>query len=160
MKKLFAQFMKFGIVGVIAFIIDYGILALLTEIFGVNYLVSATISFTVSVIFNYIASMRFVFTHKEDMSKRKEFIIFVVLSAIGLLINNACMWAGVELLPWPASLQSHAYLIVKIFATAIVMVWNFVTRKIFLDAGDAPQGESDGADDAPQDGSGNAAHSA
>ena len=56
--KLIAQFMKFGVVGVIAFVIDYGLLALLTEVFGVNYLVSATISFTVSVIFNYLASMR------------------------------------------------------------------------------------------------------
>ncbi len=129
MKKLIAQLMKFGIVGVIAFCIDYGLLALLTEVFGVNYLVSATVSFTVSVIFNYLASMRYVFTHKEDMSRRREFIIFVVLSVIGLLINNACMWAGVELL------NVH-YLITKIFATAVVMVWNFVTRKIFLDAGD------------------------
>ena len=30
-KKLIAQLMKFGVVGVIAFIIDYGLLALLTE---------------------------------------------------------------------------------------------------------------------------------
>ena len=103
-------------------------LALLTEAFGVNYLVSATISFTVSVVFNYVASMRYVFTHKEGMSRRREFIIFVVLSVIGLIINNACMWAGVELL------HIH-YLITKIGATAIVMVWNFVTRKKFLDAG-------------------------
>ena len=95
MKKLIAQFMKFGVVGFIAFIIDYGLLALLTEVFGINYLISATVSFTVSVIFNYIASMRYVFTHKEDMSRRREFIIFVVLSVIGLLINNAIMWAGV-----------------------------------------------------------------
>ncbi len=95
MKKLIAQLMKFGVVGVIAFIIDYGLLALLTEAFGVNYLVSATISFTVSVVFNYVASMRYVFTHKEGMSRRREFIIFVVLSVIGLGINNACMWAGV-----------------------------------------------------------------
>ena len=130
MKKLIAQLMKFGVVGVIAFIIDYGLLALLTEAFGVNYLVSATISFTVSVVFNYVASMRYVFTHKEGMSRRREFIIFVVLSVIGLGINNACMWAGVELL-------GVHYLI----TTAIVMVWNFVTRKIFLDAGDAPQGQ-------------------
>ena len=129
MKKLFAQFMKFGVVGALAFCIDYGLLALLTEVFGVNYLVSATISFTVSVVFNYLASMRYVFTHKEDMSRRREFVIFVVLSVIGLLINNACMWAGVELL-------GVHYLIVKIVATAIVMVWNFVTRKIFLDAGE------------------------
>ena len=40
----------------------------------------------------------------------------------------------------PTGLGVH-YLITKIFATAIVMVWNFVTRKIFLDAGDAPQGQ-------------------
>lgn len=129
MKKLIAQFMKFGVVGVIAFCIDYGVLALLTEVFGVNYLVSATISFIVSVVFNYAASMRYVFTHKEGMSKRREFVIFVVLSVIGLGINNLCMWAGVELF-------GIHYLITKIGATAIVMVWNFVTRKIFLDAGE------------------------
>ena len=128
MKKLFAQLMKFGVVGFIAFLIDYGLLAFCTEILHINYLVSATIGFTVSVVFNYLASMRYVFTHKEEMSRRREFIIFVVLSIVGLVINNAILWAGVELL------HVH-YLIVKIFATAVVMVRNFVTRKIFLDAG-------------------------
>ena len=128
--------MKFGVVGVIAFVIDYGLLAFCTEILHINYLVSATIGFTVSVVFNYFASMRYVFTHKEGMSKRREFIIFVVLSVIGLGINNGCMWLGVEILGW------H-YLIVKIGATAIVMVWNFVTRKIFLDAGDQEQPKED-----------------
>ena len=106
--------MKFGVVGVIAFVIDYGLLALLTEAFGVNYLVSATISFTASVVFNYAASMRYVFTHKEGMSRRREFAIFVVLSVIGLGLNNGCMWAGVEFL-------GIHYLIVKIGATFIVM---------------------------------------
>lgn len=127
MKKLFAQLMKFGVVGFIAFLIDYGLLAFCTEILHINYLVSATIGFTVSVVFNYLASMRYVFTHKDGMSRRREFIIFVVLSVIGLAINNIILWAGVELI------HVH-YLIVKIFATAVVMIWNFVTRKIFLDA--------------------------
>ena len=129
MKQLIAQFAKFGVVGVIAFVIDYGLLVLLTEVFGVNYLISATISFIVSVIFNYVASMRYVFTHKEDMSRRREFIIFVVLSVIGLIINDAMMWAGVDLL-------GVSYLLVKIVATVVVAIWNFITRKIFLDAGD------------------------
>ena len=88
MKKLFAQLMKFGVVGFIAFLIDYGLLAFCTEILHINYLVSATIGFTVSVVFNYLASMRYVFTHKEEMSRRREFIIFVVLSIVGLVINN------------------------------------------------------------------------
>lgn len=131
MKKLIAQLMKFGVVGVIAFIIDYGLMVLLTEAFGVDYLVSATISFAVSVTFNYFASMRYVFRHKEGMSKRREFVIFVVLSVIGLGINDLIMWLGTGL--WGIS-----YLITKLVATFLVMVWNFVTRKKFLDAGDEP----------------------
>ena len=127
MKKLIEQILKFGIVGFIAFIIDYGLLALLTEVCGINYLMSASLSFIASVVFNYAASMRYVFRHKEGMSKTREFTIFVMLSVIGLVINNACMWAGVELC-------GIHYLITKLVATFIVMVWNFVTRKIFLDS--------------------------
>ncbi|MGI6104574.1 MAG: GtrA family protein [Raoultibacter sp.] len=129
MKKLIAQFMKFGVVGVIAFIIDYGFLIFFVEVCHIDYLVSATISFTLSVIFNYVASMRYVFSHKEGMSKRREFIIFVILSVLGLGLNNVLLWAGVELL-------AVDYRITKIFATAVVMMWNFITRKIFLDGGE------------------------
>ena len=133
LKKLIEQFMKFGIVGFIAFAIDYGLLMLLSQIFGVDPLLSAGISFVVSVIFNYLASMRYVFTHKEDMSRRREFIIFVVLSVIGLGINELCMWAGLALLGESALMVTVS----KLFATFVVMIWNFVTRKKFLDAGDA-----------------------
>ena len=126
MGKLVQQFMKFGVVGVIAFVIDYGLTVALTELAGVNYLISATISFTVSVVVNYLASMRYVFTHKQGLSRRREFVIFVVLSVIGLGVNDLLMWLG-------SSVLGVSYLIVKIVATAIVMVYNFVTRKIFLD---------------------------
>lgn len=129
MKKLIAQFMKFGVVGVIAFIIDYGLMIFLTEVFGVPYLISTTVSFAVSVIFNYVASMRYVFKRKDDMSRQREFIIFVVLSIIGLVINDVCMYLMVDLL-------FIDYRISKIVVTVIVAIWNFVTRKIFLEAKD------------------------
>ena len=126
MGKLVQQFMKFGVVGLIAFAIDYGLMVALTELAGIDYLISTTISFIVSVVFNYFASMRYVFTHKEGLSRRREFIIFVVLSVIGLGLNDLLMWAGTTGL-------GISYLIVKIGATAIVMVYNFISRKLFLD---------------------------
>lgn len=129
MQRLIQQIMKFGIVGVLAFVIDYGLMVALTELVGLAPVASATVSFIVSVVFNYVASMRFVFSHKEGMSKQREFVIFVVLSVIGLLINDGLMWAGTELI-------AIDYRIVKIGATAVVMVWNFVTRKLFLDGGE------------------------
>lgn len=123
---LIKQFLKFGVVGVLAFLIDYGVLFLLSEGFGVYYLIANAISFTVSVIFNYTCSMKFVFSGKEGMSKRKEFVIFVILSVLGLLLNELLMWLGVDIC------QIYS-MITKIFATAVVMVYNFITRKIFLE---------------------------
>jgi len=122
--------MKFGVVGVIAFLIDYGLMVFLTEVFHVDYLISATVSFTVAVVFNYLASMRYVFSHKEGLSRRREFIIFVALSVVGLLLNDLLMWVGVDLL-------AIDYRITKIVVTVMVMVYNFVTRKVFLDGGES-----------------------
>ena len=116
---------KFGLVGVIAMAIDVGVLVLLRECFRVDVLISAAVSFSASVIINYILSMMFVFKGKDE-GRVREFVLFVSLSAGGLLINQLIMWAGLALVPF------H-YLWVKIFATAFVTVYNFVTRKIFLE---------------------------
>lgn len=131
MQKLIQQILKFGVVGVLAFLIDYGLLMLLSQAFGVDPVIAAGISFCVSVVFNYLASMKYVFTHREDMSKRREFVIFIVLSVIGLGINELCMLAGVIALGDSALAVTGT----KLFATAVVMVWNFLSRKKWLDAG-------------------------
>ena len=67
-KKLLLQFCKFGLVGTLCFCIDYGLMILLTERTGLHYFTSSAISFTVSVVVNYILSMRFVFNGKYDLS--------------------------------------------------------------------------------------------
>lgn len=125
MKKLIGQFFKFGVVGVIAFIVDYLSLYLLTEFLNVYYLISSIISFLLSIIVNYILSIKWVFDIKKKQSF-KDVIIFTLLSAIGLLINLLVMYLSVEVL------KIH-YMIGKLIATFIVMIWNFATRKMFLE---------------------------
>ena len=125
-NKLFAQIMKFGFVGGTSFLIDAGILYLLTEFGGVHYLISGAISFTASVIYNYILSIKWVFDAKEDVNKVQELAVFIGLSVIGLGLNQLFMWLFVDIF--------HIYyMLSKIIATAIVMVYNFVTRKIFIE---------------------------
>jgi len=70
--------------------------------------------------------MKFVFEHKDGMSRRREFIIFVVLSVIGLILNDGIVLA----LNKELSIEAN---VAKIAATALVMIYNFVTRKILLD---------------------------
>ncbi len=150
MKKLLEQIIKFGIVGVLCFAIDFiitlGVSALMRNIFTFDMtkaaLIGAFWGFVISVIINYLLSMKFVFVRKEGMDKRKEFIIFVILSLIGLGINELIIKLSIDL--WKLMSTNYTQLAevlnagmitagAKIVATAIVMVYNFITRKIFLE---------------------------
>lgn len=120
------QLMRFAIVGGSAFLIDYGVMIFLTELFRMDYLISSGISFTVSVIYNYILSVKWVFDVGESENKRKEFVLFLFMSIIGLGLNQLLMWMLVEKI-------KIYYMIAKIMVTVLVMVYNFITRKLFLE---------------------------
>lgn len=126
MKTLLAQLAKFGVVGVVATVIDFGVMNLLHYGAHLDILLANTAGFTISLIFNYVASMKFVFEHRDGMSRRREFAIFVVLSVIGLALNDGIVLA----LNKGLALEAN---IAKVAATALVMMYNFATRKIFLD---------------------------
>ena len=66
------------------------------------------------------------FDVNKEKSAKKNFVIFIILSIIGLIITEIIMWIG-------SDIMKINYLIVKIIATAIVMVFNFITRKMFLE---------------------------
>ena len=85
--------------------------------------------------------MKFVFVHDENMDRRKEFTIFAVLSLIGLGLNEILILGVLFIYDMTPALQSgllwrYKEWVGKIIATGIVMVYNFVTRKIFIEKKD------------------------
>lgn len=126
-NKLLMQIIKFVFVGGTAFLIDYYLLLFLTNTMNINYVVSNVISFCVSVIYNYILSAFWVFEMDKNKSKTQTFVVFIVLSVIGLLINTVVVFLLYD------ATKIFTLSISKIIATAIVMVYNFVSRKIFLE---------------------------
>ena len=155
-----SQILKFGVVGGLSFLIDFVItnaVALLLRNTGMAAtnaaMVGALFGFVISLIFNYLLSMKWVFARREDMDRKKEFVIFVVLSAFGLGLNELIILACMSMIAnihWCAAFTQWCTDVVnivanmtfdgmatagsKIIATAIVMLYNFVTRKIFLEA--------------------------
>lgn len=126
-KKLFLQFCKFGLVGTLCFCIDYGLMVALTETGILSYFAASGVSFTISVAVNYILSMRFVFKGKDELSKLQEMAIFLALSLVGLALNQMIMWIAVEFF-------KMFYALAKILSTMIVTTYNFISRKVFLEA--------------------------
>ncbi len=139
MKNLMEQILKFGVVGFLCFLIDFGITTGLANIFGVHYLISKFLGFVVSAVVNYILSIKFVFTHKKEMDKSKEFTVFLILSAIGLVINEVVMYLCIDVIYDNSnslkSVLTREFIISlsSIVATGVVMVYNFISRKLFLE---------------------------
>lgn len=148
MNKLLQQIAKFGIVGVVCFFIDYivGIVTMNVAMrilgeasFSMASAIGAVCGFVVSVIANYILSFMFVFERKENLDRRAEFVIFLILSVIGMGINSFLMWGftgpvyGNSAMLQELLSYNKAYTVGKVIATGVVMVYNFITRKIFLE---------------------------
>ena len=172
-KSLLTQILRFAVVGGLSCVIDFAIYSAMYYGFLVKVTdeisaagIASVFGFLISLIFNYFASMAFVFERKEDANKMTEFIVFGILSLIGLGLNTAIImgimwingayvangsgWLSVlvnsvngmvnDIYCWAFSLIGKESSPVdwvpveaKLVATAIVMVYNFVTRKIFIE---------------------------
>ena len=132
-QKLFWEFFRYAIVGGIAFVADWGTLFIFREYVFTGEtkagLAAATAAgFIAGLIVNYVLSLIFVFRSADNKSSGKgvrAFVVFTVIGIIGLGLTELGMYAGVYLLNW------H-YLIVKIIVAALVLIWNYCGRKIFV----------------------------
>lgn len=119
------QMVRYSISGSIAAIIDISALFILTEFGGINYLISAALSFCLGIITIYYFSVRWVFTHRKMGKKYQEFSIFVLIGVIGLALNIFFIWILTEF-------AAIHYVISKIIANLFVYFWNFFNRKYIL----------------------------
>lgn len=142
------RFTKFLFVGTWGFIVDFGTLTLLVEVFELPRLVAEntqfsataglilanTISFTLAVISNF--TLNRYWTYPESRSKRKRVQLpqFGLVSVIGLLINNVILVLTTPvfdqlLLQTPVSLVIGGYMPAKVLATIVVLFWNFFVNR-------------------------------
>ncbi len=120
-RERFLEIIRFCFVGGVSFLLDYAILFALTEFAGVYYLYSSAISFSVTVIFNYWLCVIYVFKDARKQSTRRA-IIFFGTGVVGLGLNQICMWFFVDV-------AGVHYMLAKIFATIIVTIWNYLTKR-------------------------------
>lgn len=119
------QLFRYCFVGGFVFIVDAGGLFVLTEYAGIYYLLSATISFILGLVVNYLLSTAWIFKKSKLSNRWTEFLIYSVIGVVGLGLNTLFLWLFTDCL--------HIYyMLSKIITAALVMLWNFFARKIIL----------------------------
>lgn len=122
-NNTFIQFFRYVFVGGVAFLADGGSLFLITTI-GVNYLISVIFAFVIGLAVNYGLSKLLVFEN-SSVNGKIEFLVYGIIGVIGLGFTEIIMYVLTEI----AGLY---FMVSKVIATIIVLVWNFVARKITL----------------------------
>lgn len=122
-SNTFIQFFRYIFVGGVSFLADGGSLFLITTI-GVNYLISVIFAFVIGLAVNYGLSKLLVFEN-SSVNGKIEFLVYGIIGVIGLGFTEIIMYVLTEI----AGLY---FMVSKVIATIIVLVWNFVARKITL----------------------------
>ncbi|MCQ3035104.1 MAG: GtrA family protein [Bacilli bacterium] len=154
------EILRFVVVGAGSTIIDYGVHSV-TGFLLKNVNISASLNnalcvaagFIVSVIFNYILSSIWVYKNVDKSVNKKSpkaMALFLFLSICGLFIGIGLWELGawkvnmdlgiINLNSWTDGLFTSAFSFVKFFwftyffafKTLITLVWNYITRKLFI----------------------------
>lgn len=142
------EFLRYVLVGGIAFVVDFGVFWIFRDlIFGGKdstaiIIVSTTAGFIAGIIVNYLLSMKIVFTTDKQQQQGRNLgalITFAVVGLVGLGLTNLLQWLGEsKLLATDFGVKidelffNQGKLIVRCFVSGVVLVWNYVGRKIFV----------------------------
>jgi putative flippase GtrA len=124
-SKLATQAARYFVVGGFCTIVDMALLFVLTHFCHVYYCFSAICSFSAGAVISYFLCVSWVFDVRVVEKRHREFVYYLVLSAIGLGLSTSLIWAFTELV-------GLYYMLSKLIATFITYWVNFGTRKYFL----------------------------
>ena len=141
-KERLLEIIRFIIAGIAGFAVELATLILLREKLGLDTLIATPIAFILSVIVNYLLCVLWVFKGAKQQNKKKQAAFFIT-SAVGLVLNEILMllfrviWGEDTVLMTVFSFAISLYVLNKVLATCIVMIWNYYTKRLILTRGKA-----------------------
>ncbi len=124
-RQLIHEGAKFGVVGIIGFIITDGGTNVLRSHYKIGWLTANVIATIVATSFAYVASRYWTFRHRERTTVRKEGVLFFVLNGMGLLIQLACLGFTVHVLGLDGKFPANVALIVGIIIGTLFRFWSY-----------------------------------
>lgn len=128
LHALAMKFIKFGVVGASGMVIHGGLLFLLKEVAGMNPFIANPIGFIAAASSNYFLNRIWTF-HSKEKQVGVEYVKFILVSIIGLGINNGSLWLMSRLLPSWA--EDGRFYVLWVVAVGITTLWNFFGNLLF-----------------------------
>lgn len=134
------EVLRFAIAGGVCFAIEFAALVLLRDVCGLDTLLAVPVAFLISVAVNYLLCVHWAFRGAQGQGNAER-LGFLITSGLGLFWN----WVLMLLFRWLFgedgtvftlfSFTVKTYMVNKVLATLLVMVWNYFTKRAILRGG-------------------------
>lgn len=114
--------LRFLVVGGLSFLIDFGLLVLLHEVFGLALIVATPIAFLTSLVVNYALQRLYAFRATTSIGP----------SALKYLALVAFNTVAASLIVASSEHVGLGYEVGKVLSTALMTVWNFFLYKHWI----------------------------
>ena len=92
-----SEFLSYIVYGVTAFICDFGVLIIGTEVLGFHYLVSNIDGYASGMMVSYFINVNWVFRNRRfEADRRREFAYFTLIIFAGLTLSEAIIYVATE----------------------------------------------------------------
>jgi putative flippase GtrA len=137
---------KFGLVGGVCYAIDFLVSNLCHTLLGMNPFLAKTVSTVVAATFSYVGNRQWSFNHRVRTGLRREYLIFGILTAVGLLIVYGCIEFSRHVLDLHGVLAFNLF--ANVIGTGLGTVFRFWAYKkwVFLHPDDPKAVVNTGAD--------------
>lgn len=137
-KETLFEFLRYAVVGGVAALVDMGVnYAMLYFILGATkddkwqVAVAVTAGFVIGLIVNFVLSNVFVFRTEEQQKEGKTVKAFVIYAVVGVI--GYFLTVGLTLLGTMFIGESGIwYLLLTCAVKGIVLIWNYIGRKILV----------------------------
>lgn len=135
----FRQFLRFGVVGAIGSVIDFGVFNLLASVLHFPSIPSSVISFSLAVLNNFVLNRIWTFPETRSTPVLKQLTQFGIVSVAGLLIRTP-LFAFLEQLLIPMAGKYVPNLLTPTIVghnlalaivIGVVMLWNYFINRFW-----------------------------
>jgi len=139
---LIRELMKFGVVGGVAFVVDIGLFNLLLHATD-KPLTSKTISMVAATTVSYAGNRTWTFRRRSRSGIRREYALFFVLNAVGLIIALTCLAISHYALGFTSTLADNiAANVVGLALGTAFRFWSY-RRWVFPELREGSEGRAD-----------------
>lgn len=122
---LYREIAKFGAVGAAGVVVNLVAFNLIRRVWHLQTVRASVAATLVAIVCNYIGFRYFTYRDRETGGRARELTLFLVFSAIGLVIENSVLYVATYGLGWDGAAQANACKFIGIGMATLFRFWSY-----------------------------------